>query len=210
MDPRCCRLNRPFNTLYDFYLLGLGNPEPRYQDTRHNLGFAFLTFLAGKLTGLKPIHKKNFPVLSSVADCKGGLLEGQRLLLVWPKTYMNASGRALTALCRELNFDSATQLLVIYDDLDLPLGALRLRQKGSAGTHRGMASLLEVLPGGHFMRLRLGIGPKPQEQDAAEFVLSVFTAREKQSVAAMLEKAANTVQSLARDGIQLTLSRHRE
>lgn len=144
-------------------LVGLGNPGLRYAQTWHNCGYLALDLLAGKL-GLC-VNRARFKGAYGQGDYKG-----RRLVLLKPETYMNLSGESVRAAMDFFKIPAA-RVLVFYDDVDLPLGQSRLRAKGGAGTHNGMRSLLQHLGGGDFPRLRIGIGPAPENRDLADYVL---------------------------------------
>ena len=133
-----------------------------------------------------------------------------KLVLAKPLTFMNDSGSVLGALLRRYSVDSARELLLVYDDLDIALGAVRLRKKGSAGTHNGMASVISALGTGDFARIRLGIGPKPSGKDAADFVLSKFNPSEFSVVEKMLTRAVSLLEIILTQGMELALSKHNE
>ncbi|NPA93018.1 MAG: aminoacyl-tRNA hydrolase [Chloroflexi bacterium] len=153
-----------------YLIVGLGNPGREYAKTRHNAGFLLLDHLAEQL-GFR-FRRMQFKAL--VAD---GRYQGRKIILAKPQTYMNLSGRAVRPLMRFYQIPPE-QLLVAYDDLDLPLGTLRLRPKGGHGGHKGMRSIIEHLGTQEFPRLRLGIGRPPGRMDAADYVLQPFTPAE--------------------------------
>ena len=149
-----------------FIIIGLGNPGREYEHTRHNVGFDVIEVLSQKL---------NLPV--NRAKCKGqvgeGSYQGKRLVLCRPQTYMNNSGQCVTELVSWYKAEP-DQVLVIYDDIDLPQGSLRVRKSGSAGTHNGMRSIIGLWGRQDFPRIRVGVGAKPQGWDLADWVLSHY------------------------------------
>lgn len=162
-------------------IVGLGNPGPRYRHTRHNLGFMVLDALADRLR------------VDIAVDKHGGLLvetrcEGEKLLLVKPQTYMNRSGDCVAAAARNKIF-SPSDVLVVVDDVNLPLGRLRVRAGGSAGGHNGLKSLIERLGSQDFPRLRLGVGLDSANGDLADHVLAKFRPEEREAVDAMVKRA---------------------
>ncbi|MFN3346906.1 MAG: aminoacyl-tRNA hydrolase [Candidatus Bipolaricaulaceae bacterium] len=162
-------------------VVGLGNPGPKYAATRHNLGF----WVLNRLLAQGEWQAKRFPW--------GEVFQWGEALLLRPLTFMNLSGQAVAELLRR--FPLSTQdLLVVYDDVDLPLGEVRLRPRGGAGSHRGMQSVLLALGREDVPRLRVGIGPAPPEQDLAEFVLSPPRPEELP----LLERACDRAAALAR------------
>lgn len=157
-------------------LIGLGNPGASYVATRHNVGFQAIDVLSKEFgTGA---WKENGKFESDVQE---GRLLAAPLLFVKPRTYMNLSGTAIQKIVAYYKLNAAEQILVLCDDVDLPLGTLRLRQSGSAGTHNGLKSIVATL-GQNFPRLRIGIGPKPAGADLATWVLSALTAEERRTL----------------------------
>jgi len=180
-------------------IIGLGNPGRGYRANRHNIGFHVLDALATALgTGFKRMQAK-----ALVTDAR---LEGVRLILAKPQTYMNNAGQSVGSLARFFRLP-AEQILVIYDDLDLPVGALRLRPGGGTGGHRGMGSIVEHLGLADFPRLRFGIGRPPGAMDPADFVLQDFSAGEQDLVDASLDRAVECVRVFALEGIQAAMTR---
>lgn len=169
-----------------YYLIaGLGNPGAQYQDTRHNAGFRVVDAFAKQ-------HGADFQSWQNLGVYAKLSVNGQEVLLAKPMTYMNLSGQLVASLARFYKIPSEN-LLVCFDDMSLPLGQLRLRPSGSAGGQKGMKHILELLGTDKIARLRVGIGPKPEHFDAANFVLSRFTSAE----APLLEQAvARAVQAL--------------
>ena len=183
-------------------VLGLGNPGARYRHTRHNMGLLLLDRLAER---------------DSLAfrDTGDRLLEcswapppdGPTILLAKSSTFMNHSGRAADRLRRRHGLVPG-EILVVLDDLDLPFGRLRLRPRGGAGTHNGMRSVLEALGGEEPPRLRLGIGPAPEDADLAAWVLDEFGASERDALPEHLDRAIECVTAAVRDGIGPAMNRH--
>ncbi len=173
-------------------IVGLGNPGRKYERTRHNVGF----FVVDRLAQRNGLQLKERLGDALIADWR---INDERIVLVKTQTFMNRSGTAVRDLLYELH-GSAEDLIVVYDDLDLPLGRIRLRAQGSAGGHRGMLSILEHLTGAGFFRVRVGIGRPPEGVDPADFVLSQFNDQESSDVERAVERAAQAVESLLRDG----------
>ncbi len=168
---------------------GLGNPGPRYRSTRHNLGFMALDQLSKR-------HSFSWKRAAGPAQTALWRVAGRTVTLVKPLTYMNESG---AALARHGAIDTGT-LLVVCDDLNLPLGRLRLRAGGSGGGHKGLDSVIERLGTEDFARLRLGIGVPPDGVDRVEFVLSDFLVEERETAEGMIEAAAETIELAVRRG----------
>ena len=158
-----------------YLFVGLGNPERKYENTKHNCGFCAIEEL---------IDHYNVP--SSGVSLKGMYgkmtLGGEKVMLMKPLTYMNLSGEAVRAYVDYYKLDPARDLVVIYDDVDLPIGTIRIKQKGSAGSHNGMKSIISHLGTQEFTRVRIGIGPKPQGLDLAYYVLSPFSKAERKLI----------------------------
>ena len=168
-------------------IVGLGNVGPRYEGTRHNMGFAVVNRIA-KRHGVTPMRERPF-----YAGAIAGLdLEGEdihELILIRPTTFMNRSGLAVRAVLEEFDL-KPSQMLVVVDDFNLPLGALRFRPGGTDGGHNGLESIIETLETEAFPRLRLGIGPLPEGEEIVDFVLSRFAASELERVEKMVAQAA--------------------
>lgn len=177
----------------DFCVVGLGNPGGEYERTRHNAGFQVLDRLAARKT--IDIRRPEFEALTARAE-----LGRSMVLLVKPQTFMNASGRSAAAALAELGLEPE-RMLVVYDDLDLPVGRLRLRSEGGAGGHRGVASLIQELGTTVFPRLRVGIGRPAEGSTVLEHVLQPFRADEEAAVDAAIDRAADAVEAVVRDGM---------
>lgn len=181
-------------------IVGLGNPGAQYARTRHNIGFDALDHLAGR-------HRLEFRGKRANSLIAEGGIAGQRVALVKPQTFMNLSGQAVSSLRGWYKIDAAKALLVIYDDMDLPFGKLRLRERGSAGTHNGMRSIVAQLGGGEFPRLRVGIDQAPGKMDAAAYVLSRFRKEEEAELPSLLDAVADAVELVVRDGLTSAMNR---
>jgi len=185
-----------------FLMVGLGNPGTEYARTRHNLGF----MLVDKLAADAAVNIRRSECQSLVGS---GLIENRRVKLAKPQTFMNLSGDAVSCLISKPELDAAA-LIVISDDLALPFGAIRLRQRGSAGGHNGLKSIIGALGTNEFIRLRIGIQPDHPLSDAKSFVLNEFTKAEKESLAEILERAAEAMRSVLRDGVAKAMSLYNE
>jgi PTH1 family peptidyl-tRNA hydrolase len=168
----------------------MGNIGPKYEGTRHNLGFEVLNRVA---TGLKasPLRERPF-YQAALAPNPVEVAENAELILAWPTTYMNRSGQAVESLLEEFDLEPG-RMLVISDDFNLPLGALRFRRKGSDGGHNGLESIIWHLETEEFPRLRLGIGPPADNQEITDFVLDRFLEKEAAEAERMVAKAAEAV-----------------
>jgi PTH1 family peptidyl-tRNA hydrolase len=181
-------------------IVGLGNPGEEYAKTRHNIGFQCVNELARRysLDFGKKIAK------SRVAE---GQIAGQRAALAKPFTYMNVIGQAVVSLSQWYKIAPTQELLVIYDELDLPFGTLRLRERGSAGTHNGMKSVVGQLGSQVFPRLRIGIGQGPPGRDAASYVLGRFTREEQEQIPEIVARAADAAEVVLREGLIAAMNR---
>jgi peptidyl-tRNA hydrolase, PTH1 family len=178
-------------------IIGLGNPGEQYARTRHNVGFMVLETLAREVSG----HWS--PYLQS-RTCRVEI-GGRRVLLVEPLTYMNQSGRAVGVVLSALR-RSAEDLLLVVDDLNLPFGGIRIRERGTAGGHHGLESILTALNTDGIGRIRMGIGEEQMPQDRADFVLSDFPSEKQTELNDMIIKAGNAVKSILSDGVAKTMA----
>jgi peptidyl-tRNA hydrolase, PTH1 family len=183
-------------------IVGLGNPGRKYEDTRHNVGWWVIDHLAGvwRFDGWRKDQN------SLVAD---GRAEGQRVRLVKPQTYMNLSGGILRPYLRRESWSAAKDLLVIVDDVALPVGRFRLRAKGSAGGHNGLKSIEAAVGGPEYARLRIGVGPPADRQrntDLSDYVLGKMGKRERQDVEALFEDLVRLVGTWLADGAEKAMS----
>ena len=173
-------------------VVGLGNPGQEYAATRHNIGFMAVDGMAAR-NGIVAWRRK-FDAL--VAEYRGV----ETTVLVKPQTYMNRSGWAVRAVINWYKLTPA-DLIVVYDDLDIPVGRLRLRMQGGAGGHRGMESLLEHLGVDTFNRVRIGIGRPPEYMETVDYVLGGFAATEVPLIKQAVERAADAVEAIIKDGL---------
>jgi PTH1 family peptidyl-tRNA hydrolase len=182
-------------------IVGLGNPGPSYADTRHNVGFRCVESLAERLEATWVDDRAR--TASRVARA---IARGAPIVLAEPQTFMNVSGAAVEKLLKTLHLSPA-RLLVVYDDMDLPLGSTRLRERGSAGTHNGMRSVVATLGTEQFTRLRIGVG-QARDRDAREHVLSSFAPEERELADAAVERAAEAALTWATDGAATAMNRY--
>ena len=179
-------------------IVGLGNPGERYKLTRHNLGFRVVDRLALK-TGISLSERRCESVLGR------GQWDEQTIVLAQPQTFMNRSGTAVTCLLAETACHTAN-LVVIYDDLDLPFGQIRIRSRGNAGGHRGMISILEFVGTAEFPRIRLGIGRPADGIDPVDYVLENFRETELAAIDEIVEQAAESATCLIKHGIHRAMA----
>lgn len=182
-----------------FAIVGLGNPGARYDSTRHNIGFEVIDLLA-RNWHLKVNKIKHKALIGET------LIGGERVLLVKPQTYMNLSGEALRSLVTFYKIPME-QVLVIYDDVDLSVGQVRIRMQGSSGTHNGMRSIVQQLQSENFPRIRIGIG-KSDRILLADYVLQRFSSSEIPVMEAAATKAAEAVECFISQGIQMAMNRY--
>jgi PTH1 family peptidyl-tRNA hydrolase len=181
-------------------IVGLGNPGVEYEWSRHNLGFMLIDKLASDAGAI--VKRRECRSLVGSAS-----LEGQRVRLAKPQTYMNLSGEAVACLITKYQVDDVAQsLIVISDDLALPFGSIRVRARGSAGGHNGLKSIIGALGTTEFARLRIGIQPEHPVEDTKGFVLDEFRRAQRREVKEVLERSAEALRSVLRDGIAKTMS----
>lgn len=186
------------NDLY--VIVGLGNPGNRYDNTRHNVGFEAIDILADK-------YSINISKLKFKALYGEGNIEGKKVLLVKPQTFMNLSGESVREIMEWYKVP-INKLLVIYDDVDMDLGKIRVRGKGSAGTHNGMKSIIYQLQDDNFPRVRIGIGKPPVGWNLADFVLAKFGPESKKVIAESLEKTSEAVAAFVKSGIDNAMNNY--
>jgi PTH1 family peptidyl-tRNA hydrolase len=180
-------------------IVGLGNPGRKYEKTRHNVGFETLNLVAERSAA--PTAKDKFD--GRVAEVT---IAGERTLLLWPHTLMNLSGQSVLGALSFYQLQ-LTELLVVCDDFNLPLGTLRFRSQGSAGGQKGLQDIIRRLGTEEFSRLRIGIGPVPDAWDAADFVLSRFGAGERPVIKETTERAAEGVECWVAEGIAASMNK---
>ena len=176
-----------------YVIAGLGNPGSKYEKTRHNAGFQVIDRLAEK-------YHIDMKMKRHRAVCGTGLIEGVRVLLVKPQTFMNLSGESILEAVRFSGADPQSEFLVIYDDVSLPPGQLRIRKKGSAGGHNGMKNIILHLGTQEFARVRVGVGEKPAGYDLADYVLGHFSKEEEKQMEEAFERAADAVAVILKEG----------
>lgn len=172
-----------------FIIAGLGNPGLRYEGTRHNAGFEVIDALADK-------YHISVDGRKARAYIGKGIIGGSKVILAKPQTYMNLSGESLRGLTDYYKIDVEGELLVIYDDISLPPGQIRIRKKGSAGGHNGIKNIIAHLGTQIFPRIKLGVGEKPKEFDLADYVLSRFSKEEREKLEEGCEKAVRAVEMI--------------
>jgi PTH1 family peptidyl-tRNA hydrolase len=181
-------------------IVGLGNPGQKYKQTRHNLGFRVADYLAAQNKLSFKLGKGDF------LFCEIRKKKQDQIVLVKPVTYMNASGEAVVVALEQFEKE-IEDLLVICDDVNLPVGRVRIREKGSDGGHKGLRSIIDHLGSISFARLRLGVGEAPEDTDLEEYVLERFNQEEKEEVEKMILTACQAVENTLRLGIQNSMNR---
>ena len=189
------RIGKTYKRNNKMYIIaGLGNPSREYKNTRHNIGFDVIDVIADK-------HKIDVSTIKHKALIGKGIINGEKCILVKPQTYMNLSGESLIDVCQYYKIDVETELIVIYDDIALDVGAIRVRKSGSAGGHNGMKSIIQHLSTENFMRIRMGVGEKPKGYDLADYVLGHFTSAERELMDKGSIDAVNAVEMILDEGI---------
>lgn len=182
-----------------YLIAGLGNPERRYEGTRHNVGFEVIDRLAEKLS--TSVEEKKFK------GCYGkGVIGGEKVILLKPQTYMNLSGESVRAAADFYKIQP-DHIIVVYDDISLDAGQLRIRTKGSAGGHNGVKNIIAHLGTQEFPRVKVGVGANPPRMDLADYVLSPFGKEDQEKMAAAFDEAAQAVESLIEEGPDRAMNR---
>ncbi|UFU03809.1 aminoacyl-tRNA hydrolase [Ruania suaedae] len=187
-------------------VVGLGNPGPTYAGNRHNVGHMVLETLARDVPGSFVTHRSRAAVLDGRLGTVASGAPGPRVVLAKPASYMNVSGKPVAALMRFYDVEPA-RLLVVHDELDLPLSTLRLKQGGGEGGHNGLKSISQALGTRDYLRLRVGIGRPPGRMDPADYVLRDFASTERDDVALTLVDAADAVADLVAHGLEYAQTR---
>ena len=181
-------------------IAGLGNPGLQYAKTKHNVGFMLLDALAQHL-GASPWKEAFTSLISEVR------IDGEKIFLVKPQTYMNLSGESVQSVFQFYKVDM-DHLIVVYDDIDLDIGKLRIRKKGSAGSHNGMKSIIKCLGSQDFPRVRVGVSRPDPNRDLADFVLSRVSKDQAEDMKSGLEKAVKTVEEIIRTDIDMAMNKY--
>lgn len=182
-----------------FIIVGLGNPSKEYEGTRHNVGFDVIDALADKYN-ISVTDRKNR------AFCGKGIIAGQKVLLAKPQTYMNLSGESVRGLVDYYKIDEETELLVIFDDISLDVGQLRIRKKGSAGGHNGIKNIIANLGTNVFQRIKVGVGEKPKEYDLVDYVLGHFSKAEREQMEEGYKHAIEAVELILQGEIDAAMN----
>ena len=183
-----------------YIIAGLGNPGLKYAKTKHNTGFMAIDILADRY-GIEMTRRMG------QAYCGQGMIEGKKVLLVKPQTYMNLSGESVAALTNFYKADVTEDLIIIYDDVSLDPGNVRVRKKGSAGGHNGMKNIIKLIGTEEFIRVRIGIGATPEHLDLVDHVLMPFDAEVVPLIEEGLERAADATVSIIKEGADITMTK---
>lgn len=185
----------------DWILVCLGNPGDQYENTRHNVGFMTADALGERLN--KPIQRLKFKALTNVVE-----YGGCRVLLMKPTTYMNLSGEAVREACQFYKIPPE-RVLVVSDDVSLPVGKLRLRRSGTAGGHNGLRNIIAQLHSDQFPRLKIGVGQKPHpDYDMADWVLGKFSKEDQKTIDAAIERALDAIECVFSQGMDKAMSQY--
>ena len=181
-------------------VVGLGNPGPRYQNTRHNVGFLVVEAFARAC-------RIGFREKSEVYQMGSGHIDDQDVLVAKPRTFMNQSGSAVKRLLEKTGVDPS-HLIVIHDEIDLALGRIQIKAKGGHGGHRGILSIISTLQSGQFYRLRIGVGRPPEGQDPAEYVLHPFRSEDQSLLDAVVQRSVEAIRCFVLEGPQKAMNRY--
>ena len=183
-------------------VVGLGNPGRRYSGTRHNVGFSFVK---------KTAKEWKVKLRKKIFFSKAGEVErkDEKILLVLPQTYMNKSGLTVKKILEGRDIKPG-HLVVVYDDLDIPLGEIRIRKRGGPGTHKGMSSIVEEIRTEEFPRIRIGLGPLPEGENAVNYVLSTFDKAEESSLEEGLRKAREALEMILSGEVERAMNTYNQ
>lgn len=184
-----------------YIIVGLGNPDRRYQATRHNIGFDAVTRICDE-------YNISLNSREHKAICGKGVIQGQKVLVAQPQTYMNLSGESVGALVNYYKIDPEEELIILYDDINLDVGRLRIRGKGSAGGHNGIKSIIAHLGTEKFPRIRVGVGSKPEGWDLADYVLGHFPKEEEPKIREVLGDASDACRIIIEEGINAAMNEY--
>jgi peptidyl-tRNA hydrolase, PTH1 family len=185
-----------------YLVVGLGNPGPGYAGNRHNAGFGVLDLLAERVRGRFKAHKGR----AEIVETRLGPPPGVRAVLAKPRSYMNESGGPVASL-RDYFRVPIERIVIVHDELDLPFGALRIKQGGGDNGHNGLRSVTAVLGSRDYLRVRFGIGRPPGRQDPADYVLRDFSSAERKELSFLFDRAAEAVETLLTDGLERAQNR---
>lgn len=182
-----------------YIIAGLGNPGKQYEGTRHNIGWQVIDALAEK-HGIRVLENKFRGLIGK------GIINGEKVILVKPLTYMNLSGECIGELVNYFKIDETCELIVIADDISLDVGFIRMRKKGSAGGHNGLKNIIAHLGHENFIRMKMGVGDKPAGYDLADYVLGHFNEEENEILAESKKNAVLAIETILSDGIDKAMN----
>lgn len=183
-----------------YVIVGLGNPGKKYDVSRHNIGFEVVDEFA-RSNSIK-MNKSKFKAIIGE-----GNVFGEKVVLVKPQTYMNLSGESVMSIMKFYNLE-IENLIVVYDDIDLDVGKLRIRKKGSGGSHNGMKNIIYLLKKDSFPRVRIGVGKPPAGRDLADYVLSHFKKDEQEILIPVVKDAVSAIETIIKDDLDLAMNRY--
>lgn len=182
-----------------YIIAGLGNPGRQYENTRHNIGFDVIETLAGQ-EHIAVLEKRHKAIIGK------GFVEGQKCILAKPQTFMNLSGECVRQLLDYYKADETRELIVISDDVSLEVGQIRIRKKGSAGGHNGLKNIIAHLGHDSFIRVKMGVGEKPQGYDLADYVLGHFSTQDRKVMDQAAERAAEAIRVIVARGADAAMN----
>ena len=183
-----------------YIIAGLGNPSKTYDKTRHNIGFDAIDCIADK-------YGINVDILKHKALCGTGIICGQKVVLIKPQTFMNLSGEAVASILNFYKLDAENELIIIYDDISLDVGRMRLRSKGSAGGHNGIKSIISHIGTEKFKHIKIGVGDKPADSDLADYVLGRFSTADRKVIDSTLLRVCEAVECIIGDDMDAAMNR---
>lgn len=184
-----------------YIIVGLGNPTDKYAHTRHNVGFDTIDYIADKYNIAMDFMKHK-------AICGKGMIEGNKVILAKPMTYMNLSGESVRELMDYYKVDSEDEIIIIYDDISLDVGQIRIKRKGSAGGHNGIKNIIQHLGSDVFVRIKVGVGNKPKEWDLVDFVLGRFSDEDRVEVEKSIEQSCIAVADILNEDVGYAMNIH--
>ncbi len=184
-----------------YIVAGLGNPDRKYAGTKHNIGFDVITNISDK-------HNIDLSKTGFKSKLGQGFIDGEKLLLMKPQTYMNLSGEAVGEAVNFYKIDIERELIIIQDDIDLEPGSIRIRAKGSAGGHNGIKSIISHLGSSNFIRIKVGVGGKPKDRDLADHVLSGFDRETEPLIRKILDTAREAVFEIIKNGAEAAMNKY--
>jgi PTH1 family peptidyl-tRNA hydrolase len=185
-----------------YAIIGLGNPGMQYETTRHNVGFEVIERLAYE-NRIDINKKKHHAIIGE------GVIGGQKVILAKPQTYMNLSGQTVIEIMNWYKLDR-NNIIIIYDDVSLPIGQLRIRTQGSAGGHNGIKNIIARLNSQEFLRIKIGVGEKPLGWDLADYVLSRFTKEEIKEMVGSIKIASDAIETILREGNAYAMNKYNQ